>query len=409
MLVKPNRFLKEAFAMAEEKKIEMHKGLVGVYVDDSKVSKIVQETNSLTYRGYAVQDLAAHCRFEEISYLMWHGELPTKAQLADFEKTERDLRAIDPDLIGVLKKLRADAHPMDVLRTAVSFIGAQDPNWSDETPAANLQKSISMMAKLPTIVAAWNHIRKGEEPVAPRADLSYSENFFHMLSGRVPEPEIVRAFDKTMILYAEHSFNVSTFTARTITSSLSDIYSAVTGAIGSLKGRLHGGANEAVLDVINEIGEPSKARAWLDDAIAKKKTIMGFGHRVYKNGDSRVPTLKDAFNDVSKLRGGEKIGRIMDILEEGMLEKKNIKPNVDFPTAGLYHLMGIEKDLYTPLFVMARITGWTAHVMEQLEGNKLIRPLCTYSGEPQRPVAPLDRRDAEAPVKKPAAPPRQAP
>jgi citrate synthase len=371
-----------------DSKPEIHKGLVGVYVDDSKVSKIVQETNSLTYRGYAVQDLCEHCKFEEVAYLMWNGELPDAKQLKEFEKAERSRRSIDDGLVEVLKKLRPDAHPMDVLRTAVSFIGAQDPKWADESREANLEKSINMMAKLPTIVAAWSRIREGKEPIAPRDDLSYSENFFHMTSGKVPEPAVVAAFDKSMILYAEHSFNVSTFTARTITSSLSDIYSSVTGAIGSLKGRLHGGANEAVLDVIQEIGTPDKAQAWLDDAIAQKKTIMGFGHRVYKNGDSRVPTLKKAFNEVAALRGNTDIGQIMDVLEKGMMEKKNIKPNVDFPAAGLYHLMGIEKDMYTPLFVMARITGWTAHVMEQLEGNKLIRPLCTYSGAPQRPVPP---------------------
>ncbi|MEZ0260375.1 MAG: bifunctional 2-methylcitrate synthase/citrate synthase [Alphaproteobacteria bacterium] len=369
-------------------KPDVHKGLVGVYVDDSKVSKIVQETNSLTYRGYAVQDLCEKCKFEEVAYLMWNGELPDAKQLKDFEKTERSMRKIDDSLVSVLKTLRPDAHPMDVLRTAVSFIGAQDPKWADESRDANLEKSINMMAKLPTIVAAWSRIREGKEPIQPRDDLSYSENFFHMTSGKVPEPAVVAAFDKSMILYAEHSFNVSTFTARTITSSLSDIYSSVTGAIGSLKGRLHGGANEAVLDVIQEIGTPDKAQAWLDDAIAQKKTIMGFGHRVYKNGDSRVPTLKKSFNEVAALRGNTDIGQIMDVLEKGMLEKKNIKPNVDFPAAGLYHLMGIEKDMYTPLFVMARITGWTAHVMEQLEGNKLIRPLCTYSGAPQRPVPP---------------------
>lgn len=371
-----------------DSKPEVHKGLVGVYVDDSKVSKIVQETNSLTYRGYAVQDLCEKCKFEEVAYLMWNGELPDAKQLKEFEQAERSRRAIDDSLVAILKTLRPDAHPMDVLRTAVSFIGAQDPKWADESREANLEKSINMMAKLPTIVAAWSRIREGKEPIAPRDDLSYSENFFHMSSGKVPEPAVVSAFDKSMILYAEHSFNVSTFTARTITSSLSDIYSSVTGAIGSLKGRLHGGANEAVLDVIQEIGTPDKAQAWLDDAIAQKKTIMGFGHRVYKNGDSRVPTLKKAFNEVAALRGNTDIGQIMDVLEKGMLEKKNIKPNVDFPAAGLYHLMGIEKDMYTPLFVMARITGWTAHVMEQLEGNKLIRPLCTYSGAPQRPVPP---------------------
>lgn len=395
--------------MAEpEKKPELHKGLVGVYVDDSKVSKIVQETNSLTYRGYAVQDLCETCKFEEVAYLMWHGELPNKQELADFEKTERGLRKIDAGLVGVLKALRHDAHPMDVLRTAVSYLGAQDPEWSDQSAEGNLKKSVDMMAKLPTIVAAWSRIRKGEEPIEPRADLSYSENFFHMTTGKVPEKEVVAAFDKSMILYAEHSFNVSTFTARTITSSLSDIYSAVTGAIGSLKGPLHGGANEAVLDIINEIKKPENAQAWLDDALAQKKKIMGFGHRVYRSGDSRVPTLKKAFNEVAKLRGNEDIGKIMDVLEQGMLDKKNIKPNVDFPAAGLYHLMGIEQDMYTPLFVMARITGWTAHVMEQLEDNKLIRPLCTYSGEAQRTVTPLDARGANATPaakdKKPGAP-----
>lgn len=385
---------------------EVHKGLVGVYVDDSKVSSIVQETNSLTYRGYAVQDLAEHCKFEEVAYLMWNGELPNAAQLAAFEKSERALRTLDADLLAVLKQLRPEAHPMDVLRTAISFMGAQDPKWADESREANMEKSLAMMAKLPTIVCAWSRLREGKEPIAPRADLSYSENFFHMMSGKVPEPAVVRAFDMTMTLYAEHSFNVSTFTARTITSSLSDIYSAVTGAIGSLKGRLHGGANEAVLDVIQEIGTPDKAAQWLEDALASKKVIMGFGHRVYKNGDSRVPTLKKVFNEVARLCGDTKIGQIMDTLETGMLEKKNIKPNVDFPTAGLYHLMGIDKDIYTPLFVMARVTGWTAHVMEQLEGNKLIRPLCTYSGEEQRPVPPLEQRSPQPAAAQPKPPKR---
>ncbi len=206
-----------------KKDIEVHKGLVGVHVDDSKISKIVQETNSLTYRGYAVQDLAEHCKFEEVAYLMWNGELPTQTELADFETKERGLRDIDDGLVEVLKNLRSDAHPMDVLRTAVSFIGANDPNWEDASPEANLDKSLSMMAKLPTIVAAWSQIRDGKEPVEPRDDLSYSENFLYMMTGEEPSPEDVKAFDISMILYAEHSFNVSTFTARTITSSLSDV------------------------------------------------------------------------------------------------------------------------------------------------------------------------------------------
>lgn len=384
--------------MTDKKKNDapkIHKGLVGLYVDDSKVSKIMPDTNSLTYRGYAVQDLAKDCSFEEVSYLLWNGELPTGEELKDFEKEERSLRQLDEATMDVVKSIRKDAHPMDVLRTAISFIGAQDPNWSDESREGNLKKSMNMMAKIPTIIAAHTRLKKGEEPIAPRDDLSVSENFFNMCFGEVPEPEITKAFDMTMILYAEHSFNVSTFTARTITSSLSDVYSAVTGAIGSLKGRLHGGANEAAMDMIDEVGDPAKAEQWMKDALAQKRVIMGFGHAVYKSGDSRVPTLKKAFNEVAKLRNGEKLQQISDILEETMLKEKGIKPNVDFPTGPLYHMMGFENDTFTPLFVMARITGWTSHVMEQLENNKLIRPLCTYSGEKQREVPNLsDRKKA---------------
>ena len=371
---------------------DIHKGLVGVFVDESKISEITQETSSLTYRGYAVQDLAEHCRFEEVAYLLWNGELPTEDELAAFEKEERSMREIDDGLMTVLKSLDKDAHPMDVLRTAISYIGTQDPNWDDETPEGEMKKAQNMMAKIPTIIAAHTRLRNGEDPVAPRDDLSFSENYFYMCFDKEPEPEVAKAFDVTMMLYAEHSFNVSTFTARTITSSLSDMYSAVTGAIGSLKGRLHGGANEAVMHMMDEIGEPENAEEWLRDALDNKKVVMGFGHAVYKNGDSRVPTLQKHFNNVAKIKGGEKLVKIAEKLEKMMLDEKNIKPNVDYPIGPLYKMMGFDTDMFTPMFAMARITGWTSHVMEQRATNKLIRPLCTYGGENERKVIPMSQR-----------------
>lgn len=371
------------------------KGLAGIYSDTSRISKVFDETNTLTYYGYPVQELAEHCRFEEVAYLLWHGELPTADQLSAFEKEERSQRQISNELMTVLRQFRQDAHPMDTLRTAVSFLGVDDPAWDDMTPAGNLKKSIRMLAKIPTIIAADFRIRKGQEPIAPRDDLTMAENFFNMYFGEVPDARIVRCFDASLTFYAEHSFNASTFTARTITSSLSDIYSAVTGAIGSLKGPLHGGANEAVMHMLLDIDTVDNAQAWIDEALAeKKKLVMGFGHRVYKNGDSRVPFMTKYFHDMAELKDGKKWVDIEEILQKTMLEKKNIHPNLDYPVGPAYYLMGFEIPIFTPIFVMSRITGWTAHIMEQLEDNKLLRPLAVYNGVPQRPVQPLDKRKA---------------
>jgi len=372
---------------------QIFKGLAGVYSDTSRISKVFEETNTLTYYGYPVQELAEHCRFEEVAYLLWHGDLPTGDQLKTFEKEERSQRGITPEMLTVLKQFRKDAHPMDTLRTAISFLGVQDETWEDKTPAGNLQKSIRMLAKIPTIIAADFRLRKGQEPIAPRDDLSMAENFFHMYFGEVPDAKIVRCFDASLTFYAEHSFNASTFTARTIVSSLSDIYSAVTGAIGSLKGPLHGGANEAVMHMLLDIGTVDNAQAWIDEALSeKKKLVMGFGHRVYKNGDSRVPYMTKYFHDMADLKGGRKWVEIEDILQKTMVGKKNIYPNLDYPVGPAYYLMGFEIPIFTPIFVMSRITGWTAHIMEQLEDNKLMRPLSVYNGVPQRPVQPLDKR-----------------
>ena len=345
-----------------------------------------QETNSLLYRGYPVQELAASCSFEEVAYLIWHGELPSKGELAAFVQRERSLRAAPASLFHALGALPKTGHPMDVLRTAVSFLGASNPDEDHASPAANLRMSIDRMAKLPTIVAFEQRRRRGEAPIAPDPDLSFAENFFHCCFGAVPEPEVVRCFEVSLILYAEHSFNASTFTARVITSTLSDIYSAVTGAIGALKGPLHGGANEAVMVMLQEIGDSQKAAEWLHEALASKRKIMGFGHRVYKHGDSRVPTMRQSLGELARLKGVGGLLALYDNLERAMLQERGIHPNLDFPTGPAYHLMGFDTPTFTPIFVMSRITGWTAHVMEQRQANALIRPLSAYTGPPERHV-----------------------
>ncbi|TXN31033.1 bifunctional 2-methylcitrate synthase/citrate synthase [Lacisediminihabitans profunda] len=362
----------------------IHKGLAGVVVDFTAVSKVNPDTNSLLYRGYPVQELATKCSFEEVAYLLWHGELPDERQLAEFETLERSLRALDDNVKRVIDDLPLTAHPMDVVRTAVSVIGANDPDASDSSPESNLAKSMSLLAKLPAIVAYDQRRRRDQHLVEPRDDLGYSANFLHMTFGDVPDLVVVNAFDVSMILYAEHSFNASTFTARVITSTLADLYSAVVGAIGALKGALHGGANEAVMHTFDEIGSADKAAAWLDAALAEKRKIMGFGHRVYKNGDSRVPTMKAALDTLIAEYDAQDLGDLYDALETAMAERKNIKPNLDYPSGPAYRLIGFDTEMFTPLFVASRITGWTAHIMEQLGSNALIRPLSLYNGPDER-------------------------
>lgn len=361
---------------------DIRKGLAGVVVDTTAISKVVSETNSLTYRGYPVQDLAAHCNFEQVAFLLWRGELPTDSELAMFSQRERASRRVDRSLLSLLTKLPDNCHPMDVVRTAISFLGAEDPDEDDD--AANRAKSLRMLAVLPTIVAIDMRRRRGLEPVPPHSSLGYAENFLRMCFGEVPEPEVVSAFEQSMILYAEHGFNASTFAARVVTSTRSDIYSAVTAAIGALKGTLHGGANEAVMRDMIEIGDPVNARDWLRDKLTRKEKIMGFGHRVYKNGDSRVPTMKAALARVAAVRDGQRWLDMYNILEAEMFAATAIKPNLDFPTGPAYHLMGFDIGCFTPIFVMSRITGWTAHIMEQVASNALIRPLSAYSGREQR-------------------------
>jgi citrate synthase len=363
---------------------EIHKGLAGVYADTTAISKVNPESNSLIYRGYPVQELCRQCSFEEVAYLLWHGELPTAEQLEAQNQAERAQRALDPGTAAVLAGLPATAHPMDALRTAVSLLGANDPTENDISAEAIAGKSLRLFAVLPSVVALDQRRRRGLGAVEPRDDLGFAANFLYMTFGEVPEEEIVRAFETSLILYAEHSFNASTFTARVISSTLSDIYSSVTGAIGALKGPLHGGANEAVMDMMAEIAIPDNAVSWLDDALASKRKIMGFGHRVYKHGDSRVPTMRAALGDIVKVRGGDDLVEIYEILAKAMYDAKGLHPNLDYPAGPAYHLIGFDTPTFTPIFVAARITGWTAHIAEQLGANSLIRPLSAYDGPAER-------------------------
>ncbi len=371
---------------------EIKKGLLGIVVDETEVSKVMPEINSLTYRGYAAQDLCAKCKFEEVAYLILNGELPTKKQLKKFEKEERKDRKLSKTLLDDIKKFPRKAHPMDVARTAVSIMGLEDKETKDNSPKANMRKVMRIFAKMPVALAAFYRARRGKKIIPPKNKLSFSENFFHMCFGKVPNKDIVKAFDVSLILYAEHSFNVSTFTARTITSSLSDIHGAITGAIASLKGPLHGGANEEVMHMMNKIKKPENALKWINKALDNKDVVMGFGHRVYKSGDSRVPTMREYFGKVAKIKKDKKFEKIYDIVEKVMIDRKNIHPNVDYPTGPTYHLMGFDTDFFTPIFVISRITGWSAHIIEQHAANKLIRPLASYKGNKHRRVLQLNQR-----------------
>ena len=383
---------------------EIYKGLAGVTVDYTAISKVNPETNSLLYRGYPVQELAATQPFEAVAYLLWHGELPTRQELAEFRAREREHRELQPEVKAAIDLVPLDAHPMDEVRTAISVMGARELAGkgsvleSSGSAEDNLERSVRMFAVLPAIVAYGQRRRRGAQPVEARDDLDYAANFLYMTFGAEQDDVVVDAFNRSMILYAEHSFNASTFTARVITSTLSDIYSAITGAIGALKGPLHGGANEAVLHIFDEIGTAANVKPWLDAALAQKRKIMGFGHRVYKRGDSRVPTMKKALDSLVEHYGRDDVANMYRALEEEFISRKGIYPNLDYPAGPAYNLMGFDTPTFTPLFVASRITGWTAHVLEQQASNALIRPLSEYNGPDERHIEGYvpDEADREA-------------
>ena len=374
---------------------EIRKGLYGVVVDETAISKVVPETNSLTYRGYPVQELARYCSFEEVAYLLWNGKLPGQESLIRFSAREKALRHLDRHLIDLIMSMPQSCHPMDVLRTAISFIGAQDAEEYTRDSEHVRRTALELMAKIPTIIALDIRRRRGEGYIEPSRKKGFAENFLWMVFGdEEGSPAVnradIEAFDKSLILYAEHSFNASTFSARVVTSTMSDTYSAIVAAIGALKGPLHGGANEAVMKNFLEVDDPAKVEEWTKNKLANKDLVMGFGHRVYKNGDSRVPTMEAAFKELAEQHDQTKWIEMYDIMAKTMEENTSIKikPNLDFPAGPAYHILGFDIQFFTPIFVMARITGWTAHIVEQNENNSLIRPLSAYAGEDQRSVPP---------------------
>ena len=362
---------------------KMTKGLAGVVVDETKISKVIPESSELLYRGYPVAQLVGKCSFEEVVYLLWEGEKPSKGELESFKVQEKKKRPyLDTDVIHLLEYLR-DSHPMDVIRTLLSYWGARGYVW-DQNSEERKRKALRFLAAAPVFVAAHFRLRKRLKPISPDNNLSYSENFLKMCFDQAPSPELVKLFDQTMILYAEHGFNASTFAARVIASTCSDVGSAITGAIGALKGPLHGGANEKVMEMLKEIKAPKKAEKYLLKALKKKQKIMGFGHRVYKKQDSRVPAMENCARKMSEMKGEKVWMEIYDILVDIMKREKNIYPNLDLPAGPAYYLMGFDIDMFTPLFVMSRIAGWSAHIIEQGENNRIIRPLSDYVGAEKR-------------------------
>ncbi|MGV0404716.1 bifunctional 2-methylcitrate synthase/citrate synthase [Corynebacterium marquesiae] len=369
--------------------------LYGVVVDETAVSKVVPETNSLTYRGYPVQELARYCSFEEVAYLLWNGKLPGQESLIRFSAREKALRHLERHVIDLIMSMPLSCHPMDVLRTAISYIGSQDPEEYTKDSEHIRRTALELMAKIPTIIALDIRRRRGEGYIQPSRKKGFAENFLWMVFGDeegspATNRADIEAFDKSLILYAEHSFNASTFAARVVTSTMSDTYSAIVAAIGALKGPLHGGANEAVMKNFLEVADPAKAEEWTKKKLADKELVMGFGHRVYKNGDSRVPTMEAAFKELAEQHDQTQWVEMYDVMAKTMEENTSIKikPNLDFPAGPAYHILGFDIEFFTPIFVMARITGWTAHIVEQNENNSLIRPLSAYNGEEQRSVPP---------------------
>ena len=370
--------------------MEVQEGLEGVIAFASELSSIVGAT--LTYRGYVIEDLAEHSTFEEVVYLLWHGRLPRQAELDQLTHDLRSQYALPEPVLDVMHRLPTDVHPMEYVRTVTSVMALYDPDRHDNSQDANVRKATRMVARMPALVAGFDRIRNGMEPLAPKPDANIATNFLYMLQGQDPDPEFAKFFDIALILHADHEINASTFAARATVSTVSDIYSGVVSAIGSLKGPLHGGANEQVMVTLKAIGSIDNVEPYLMKALANRDRIMGFGHRVYKEGDPRAKIL----GPMSK-RMGEKTGQPqwyeMSVLVDQIMDReKGLIPNVDFYSASTYHNMGIPTDIFTPVFVMSRVAGWTAHVIEQLDRNRLIRPRAKYVGPVDLKWVPASQR-----------------
>ncbi len=367
-------------------------GLEGVVAGESAISRIDVERNRLIIRGYDLVDLTSNTSFEEVAYLLLNGELPDSDQLGGFLDTLRTERSLPEPLMEYLRQAPDTVHPMGLLRTAVSALSFWDPDAGDNSPEANVAKATRLLAKAPTILTAGYRLSQGLEPVGPNNDLSTAGNLLYMLRGEEPAQHEQDAINVSLILYAEHGYNASAFAARVVTSTLSDLHSAVTAGIGALSGPLHGGANEKAMEMLLEVEQHGDAEGWVMEALSQKKKIMGFGHREYKAGDSRVPSMKAVAEEIARAVDDHHWVDLATRVEETMIREKGIHPNVDFPCSYTYYMMGIPIPLYTPIFVSSRIAGWSAHVIEQLAGNRLIRPAHIYTGEEARPVPAIDER-----------------
>jgi citrate synthase len=363
-------------------------GLEGIVAGETAISTIA---GGLEYRGYQVEALARGATFEEVAYLILYGELPKPSELTAFE-SRLHAAAVAPPILEILSRLPPEALFMDVMRTGASLLAHWDPDTQDNSHDANLRKSERLLAQLPVVLAARYQLSRGQQPVASRPELGLAGNLLWMLTRSEPTERARRAMDVSLTLYAEHEFNASTFTARVTCSTLSDLHSAVTAAIGALKGPLHGGANERVMDVLQEVGSSDRAEAWVRGALANKVRIMGFGHRVYKTGDPRAVFLKDLCRELAAETGHDDMEQMAQVIETIVTSEKKLPPNLDWPSARLYYYLGLPVELYTPLFVVSRVVGWSAHVIEQLDNNRLIRPRARYTGPASRDWIPLNER-----------------
>lgn len=370
--------LKNTFSQKERCTMTATKGLEGIVAATSSISSIVDGV--LTYRGYDINDLALHASFEEVAYLLWFGKLPNAQELNDLKRDLDTFAPIPQTLIEQMKLFPKDTNTMAALRTAISALALYDEEADDMSRTANEKKAVKLQAQLPTIVAALSRIRQGKEPVQPQKGLTIAENFLFMLRGEQPDETSIKALDQALVLHADHEFNASTFAGRVTVATLSDIYSGVTSAIGALKGPLHGGANEAVMKMLEEIGGLDQVESYIQDKLNKREIIMGFGHRVYKNGDPRAKYLQKMSRELSEMKGNSDLYEMSVKIEEMVTGQKGLKPNVDFYSASVYTQLGIERELFTPIFAISRVSGWTAHMLEQWESNRIIRPRAEYIG-----------------------------
>lgn len=382
---------------AVKEPVVIHKGLDNVYVKESKICFIDGEASKLFYRGYSIEDLAAYSCFEETAYLLIYGALPTRSQLEDFKARIGLYRPLEPDFLQVLRSFPLVGDPMDLLRTAVSALGLYDPQPSTDDLEERIDKALRILAKAPTIIAAFDRLRNRMDPVPPNPRLSHAADFLQMLSGKGPDEYNAHIMDAAMILHAEHEMNASTFSCTVTASTLADMYSIITSGIGTLRGPLHGGANEAALKTVLEVGDPSKAENYVTEALAEKKRIMGFGHRVYKTWDPRYVILKKLGAELAERKGESRLYETAIAIEVSALRHlagTPIFPNVDSYSGIVFHTLGIPTDLFTPIFAMSRIAGWTAHAIEYLQANRLIRPKALYIGETGLPYVQIGSRQS---------------